>query len=592
MPTLGSLIIDIAANTSQLKTDLAGARKEVSTFAGNVEGGFSSVTRLGTGLLKLGAGIFTLEALGEAAKSVFEHTADAERQFLRLNAVLRATGHESGATAAELKELADSLSKNSLFDDKQILAAISQLETFDNVSGTTLKKAIGLSVDLASLWDGDVSSAAFALGKALQDPAEAAALLSRAHVRLTDEEKKSIDSFVRLGDTASAQAVILKALQDRVGGVAGDEASGLSGAFHRVKVAIDDAQKSLGKFLLGSKGETEGMATAIERALGKGAGLIPLRPDKPLEDTGINLSRQLLDKQLQDRLTLLTGHQASGADIAAVREQAQADAEALKLPNLALEDRARITKELLTIQGAFAQAQAKEIEQQKKWAAWLEASHQAALELNGELSRMAFATDSAIRKDLVESLDKAAKTKADVAKEMQDAIDQSGFSQDVETMRNAPAKLFEETWKNAVRGAQESLAQFFMDIGKNGEGLIGLLKDIGQQVKAMLAQIAAQSVGNALFPTLFKGIAGAAGGGIPSAPNVGNIGDSLNFSRGAAPSAIHVMQNITFAPQLIDGPSGDQWLRARGGTIAGVMADAVTAAPGLARHIVAQAGRG
>jgi len=239
---------------------------------------------------------------------------------------------------------------------------------------------------------------------------------------------------------------------------------------------------------------------------------------------------------------------------------------------------------------------------------------------------MAFATDASIRKDMVDRIQKAASAMDEFKQKTQAAIDNSDFSKMVEQMRTGPAKLFEQTWKNAVRGAQDSLAQFFMDIGKGGQSLVDLLKSIATEVQSLLAQVLAQQVGNKIFPGLFKFALNAAGGvaGLSDAPSVGNIGDSLPtsapvFSRAgivagltypppramrpsqsrtaaapAAPAAgttVHVHQNITLNVSALDGPSVDAMLRQRGGTIASVIAQAASDSPAFARHIVANGAR-
>lgn len=371
MAMLGKLLIDIVANTSQLKTDLDGARRELGSFRGHVEGTMGKIQGLGKSLLALGGVSLTIGGLGKAAIDAATSFAAAERQSLRLDAVLKATGNTAGVSAKELKALASSLSLHSLFDDKAILAATSQLLTFENISGSTLKRAIKLSVDLAEVWDGDVSAAALALGKALQSPADAASLLGKAKVRLTEEEKALIEQFVRMNDLAGAQGVIFDVLKGKVGGTAEGAATGLAGAYHRLKIKIDDARKALvafvlvpvpdsEKFTLSGLAEQDRRRTRLGHLLGepRSAGGHSLFGGTPPEFDAATI-RENLSKEVGG-LTALVGidpRRLGGAEIARLRElggilpaAARDAANAYREGKGPLEEWVRALKELKAVQ--------------------------------------------------------------------------------------------------------------------------------------------------------------------------------------------------------------------------------------------------
>jgi hypothetical protein len=579
---LGRLIIDIAANTAELKTGLNDARRDLGAFKGNVEGMLGSVTKLGTGLLKgLGIGL-TIGELARQTKITVEAFADAERQGLRLNAVLRATGNTAGISAEELKKMAEGLSRSSLFDDKAILATISQLETFDNISGDTFRQAIKLSVDLASLWDGDLTGAAFALGKALQSPADAASLLGKAKVRLTEDEKKAIEQFVRMNDVADAQKVILKALEDRVGGVAGEEASGLAGAFHRLGVKIEDARKRLVAFFY-SAGQGTGLAGVIQQAFTNGAGLgpTPSPPIAKLPEMQVFTSTEMLSKEIGELTTLAgarTGtspwseiRRITSADISRLREIGRAHAEALRLPNLELETRVRLARELKAIQDA------------------LDSLHGGGKRTSGfnlaaprDLSRMGASPEdeAAIRAALNDP------TRNGLSTAMIGVGGQRGSSPLRDQQTQQAAALWRETWVNVIRETQEAFSEFFMSIGEEGFKLAKLIENIARMIQRTLAEIASQQVVRAIFGGVLGNITG------PGGQTVGGVAGNQTQSMGNAQmSPVMVHQNITFAPSFIDGPSGAAWLQSQSGTVAGIVADAATSAPAFARHIVAQGSR-
>lgn len=150
----------------------------------------------------------------------------------------------------------------------------------------------------------------------------------------------------------------------------------------------------------------------------------------------------------------------------------------------------------------------------------------------------------------------------------------------------ADAKLWQETWRNAVEGVQEAFAQMFEDIGKDGFRLVSLLENIARAVQRSLAQLAAQQITNWIFSGLFKG-------GLPAAPDLGNLSDNPipSLSNPSRMSHVVVNQSISFNAGFVDGVTGAAWLKSQSGTIAGVVAQAASDAPAFARHLVAAGSR-
>lgn len=569
MATLGKLIVDIAADTSQLKTDLAGARQELGSFRGAVEGGVSGLMKMGTSLLKIGAAAITVRAVVDQIRDVIVQTGEAERVQLRLAAVVKATGGAANISAKEMKQLAEEVSRSSFFDDEQIIAAEAQLATFGEIQGQVFRDAVRLGTDVASVFEKDVTTAVLAVGKALASPVEGMTALRRIGVVFTEEQKKTIQGMVEMNNVAGAQREILKALEERVGGAAGDESSGVAGAFHRLRLRIDDAKKALGSFFLGTDKEAAGLADAIEQAFKKGAGLIPLRPSKPLDELTGTVSREELTKATQDRLSLLGAGRASAGDIRALQDTARADAEALKRAkefNLTLAERARLAKELVTIQEALKRAGEDALAKRKG----------SNLGINlGALGD--FTREGATVQEQQSMLGAASVGRLSSA--MQGVGGQTGGSpyRDFLGQTKSVAQQWRDSWKTAIEAGAQTMADFFQRALEGGmelkDFLRGLLASIAAPFWALVGQQAAGAIGKAV------GIPIAAAGGAPS-PSVGTVSPSMG--------SLQVNQNITFAISALDGPSVAQMLRTQGGTIAGVVADAATAAPAFARHIVAQ----
>lgn len=165
----------------------------------------------------------------------------------QLNAALKATDFTAGVTAQEITALGEAVEGNTLFKKEDIQQAASSLMSFQNVAGETFTRALKLSADLAVRLGTDVPSAADMLGKALESPEEGLGRLARKFSDLSPTQKEAIENFVKLGDVASAQAVILEHLESKTKGLAEAQAQGLTGAADSLGDAWDDLLESFGR---------------------------------------------------------------------------------------------------------------------------------------------------------------------------------------------------------------------------------------------------------------------------------------------------------------------------------------------------------
>ena len=84
------------------------------------------------------------------------------------------------------------------------------------------------------------------LGKALQDPINNLTALRKAGILLTDAQKKQIKAFQESNNILGAQDIILKAIEDQVGGTAEATAS----ATERMQARFEDIGETLSESLL------------------------------------------------------------------------------------------------------------------------------------------------------------------------------------------------------------------------------------------------------------------------------------------------------------------------------------------------------
>jgi hypothetical protein len=219
-----------------------------------------------------GIGIYALasksiEAMGKFASESVREYQDAAEANSRLAAQVRATGGAAGYTASELAEMADKLQDATLIDGEDIKSAESALLKFTSISGQNFEDATRLALDLSKVLETDTSSAAQTLGKALEAPAEGLSALKKAGVVLSDSQEKLVKQFVASGDAASAQALILKEVEARVGGVAAAIAKDDPGGLKRLSLAMKDLKEEAGRgFTQSMSGVTSLLADLASKA--------------------------------------------------------------------------------------------------------------------------------------------------------------------------------------------------------------------------------------------------------------------------------------------------------------------------------------
>lgn len=200
------------------------ARDQASAVFKQVEAGMIGIQGA-YGRLSLALG--TLAGVGIFAKMRAE-AMEAEQASNRLNAVLIATGQSAGLTKKQIDGLADSMAQSTQFDDESIRNAASTFIKFGNIQGDVFKSGMKYAADWAAFTGGDMTSAAQAIGKALQSPTEGLKAIERETGKLTWSEKEHVKTLMESGRLLEAQGVILRVLEKRIGGVAEKMNTGLS----------------------------------------------------------------------------------------------------------------------------------------------------------------------------------------------------------------------------------------------------------------------------------------------------------------------------------------------------------------------------
>jgi hypothetical protein len=263
---IATILIKLETQTADFKTKLTTAGKQVETFGkktvtstGKAEKGFKGLqeklrnTAGGIAAVQGPLGPFAgrLNAIGAimgrvsgtmllftaisaglalGIKKMISAVSNAERQFGKLEAILKATGGAAGLTLVEIEDLAQKIGIETLASVSGVRDAAGIMLTFKSITGDTFKSALSLAQDLAEVGFGDLKTASTQLGKALEDPIVGLGALKRVGVSFSDEQKEMIRVLDMTGRKAQAQEIILKALNEQVGGAGKKAAKGLAGA--------------------------------------------------------------------------------------------------------------------------------------------------------------------------------------------------------------------------------------------------------------------------------------------------------------------------------------------------------------------------
>ena len=225
---------------SKIFQNTAGSIAAVQGPLGPVAGRISSIGaiigRVSPKLLALTA---ISVGLGLAFTKLVQNTAQVERQMLKLEGVLKATGNAAGLTLEDIEDLSREIGINTLASVREVRDASAIMLTFKSVTGDVFKDAMRLSQDLAELGFGSVKTGATQLGKALEDPITGLGALRRVGVSFTESQKEMIKVLVMTGKKAEAQRIILDALDQQVGKAGVKAAQGLAGAIDSLKENMD-----------------------------------------------------------------------------------------------------------------------------------------------------------------------------------------------------------------------------------------------------------------------------------------------------------------------------------------------------------------
>lgn len=232
--------------TERVKKSLKGVAGELKS-AGKATKNFSDSLR---GFATAAVAVFAIDKLISSVAQLTSTYAEQEKADKKLQAVLKSTGHAAGLTYAQLKQMATGLQSVTTFADETIQTAQHVLLTFTKIGKEVFPDATETVLNISAAMGTDAKSGAVQLGKALNDPIKGLSSLTEVGVSFTDQQRKEIENFQKMGDIASAQKIILNELSVEFGGMAEAMAQTDVGEMEQLNNILTDQQELLGKELV------------------------------------------------------------------------------------------------------------------------------------------------------------------------------------------------------------------------------------------------------------------------------------------------------------------------------------------------------
>ena len=162
------------------------------------------------------------------------------KQFLKLEAVIKATGNAAGISATQMAEHANAIQDATGVSNTLIMQSQAMIATFKNIGEDIFPRATQAIIDMSAV-QGELTGNTLSLSKALNDPIVGITALTRVGVTFTQQQKDQIRVLQESGDIMSAQVIILEELESQFKGTA--EASALN--TEKMAATFDDLRKTI-----------------------------------------------------------------------------------------------------------------------------------------------------------------------------------------------------------------------------------------------------------------------------------------------------------------------------------------------------------
>lgn len=235
------------------KIDSSGMSSGIKNLKGTALSSFAAIRDVMMGPVSAGKMIVQAFQNIKATVDKMEGAWSAQEEAIAiLNSTLKATGATAWTSSKALQKMASEFQGFTKYGDEVVTNMQNVLLGFKNIKGDNFKEASLQILNMATVMKMDLTSAAQAVGKALDDPINGIDSLSRQGFKFSKDQKAMLKAMVEAGDIAGAQGIILKELATTYGGAA--EAAGMTGTAirDRLQNAIGDVNEEIGRSISNS----------------------------------------------------------------------------------------------------------------------------------------------------------------------------------------------------------------------------------------------------------------------------------------------------------------------------------------------------
>jgi uncharacterized protein YoxC len=229
-----------------------GLKKAMSEFKRLETTGQKTAFALKKAFVPATAALGGLAVAGAKMVAAGEKAATSNARIEQIATTMGLFGEETQKVTGRLVDLANEQARLTGVDQNLIKESQALLLTFKDIAssadevGGAFDRATQLTLDMASAGFGSVTDNAKQLGKALNDPIAGLTALRRSGIQFTEAQQDQIRTLVESGQTLEAQNLILKEIENQVGGTAEATANSTD----KMKVAFSQASESIGMALL------------------------------------------------------------------------------------------------------------------------------------------------------------------------------------------------------------------------------------------------------------------------------------------------------------------------------------------------------
>lgn len=201
-----------------------------SASARSARGSFGSVASV----LRTGLSVGGITAITAGFAGAFVEAEQAARITRVFNNQIKNLGASGKAAFAEASRFADEFGASIGRDDDDVRAVQTKLASFPEafrkgaLGAEAMRRATQAAFDLEAIGIGSAESNIIGIGKALNDPIKGINALARSGVSFSAEQKNQIKNYVKQGQLAKAQSVLLAGIETNAKGAAEAAASPLS----------------------------------------------------------------------------------------------------------------------------------------------------------------------------------------------------------------------------------------------------------------------------------------------------------------------------------------------------------------------------